>query len=181
MYDIFLSYAHLDDTPINHRYGWITRFHQRLNKQLAMEMGRKVHIYRDAQLNPCELLWPTIAEKIADSAIFLIISTPRYHTSLSCSKEVKYFTEIHGSPPLIGNTTTSRILKIGKTYHPRNQQLPELQPLLSIDFFNQHELNDRIYHYWDEEDRTYGELVSQLSQQLRDSLNQFYNHQATVE
>ena len=49
--DVFISYAHLDDIPLDEgAKGWITDFHKLLETRLEQTIGHDINIWRDEKL-----------------------------------------------------------------------------------------------------------------------------------
>jgi len=93
-YDIFISYAHVDDltTPDQTR-GWITTFEQFLSVLLSRRVGRigSVKIWRDPTLDGSQLFDKTIEDRIKRSAVFLAFTSCGYLASDYCQQELKWF------------------------------------------------------------------------------------------
>lgn len=49
--DLFISYAHIDNQPLNpEEKGWVSRFHASLEALLSMRLGQTAKIWRDDKL-----------------------------------------------------------------------------------------------------------------------------------
>lgn len=97
-YDIFISYARVNDQrPPGHPdiKGWVTLFHEYLEKELAERFGRsgKVEIWRDTRnMGGNTVFDDEIRESIEESAIFLALTSLGYVSEESyCPKELKRF------------------------------------------------------------------------------------------
>ena len=50
-YDIFISYAHLDDrSPFGDEKGWVDLLHERLSVLVSQALGSEVRIWRDGHV-----------------------------------------------------------------------------------------------------------------------------------
>lgn len=94
-YDIFISYAHLDNMKMpGQQQGWIELFYQSLNLKLAQHVGKldAVKIWWDTnKLNGSKLFDTSIEEAIKKSAIFISLISPGYLKSEYCKKEMDLF------------------------------------------------------------------------------------------
>jgi hypothetical protein len=89
-YDIFISYAHID----NQSDGWIERFYKKLSPLLAQRVGRmdKVKIWWDSKkLDGSIMFDDSIREGIKHSAIMICLLSPGYLASEYCKKELELF------------------------------------------------------------------------------------------
>src|SRR5205085_12516356 len=90
--DIYISYAHLDNQKLSgERYGWVDRFHETLELQLAKLLGREgqVKIWRDAKLRGGDDFSAATASQIAASRLFIPILSPAYVQSPYYLRELK--------------------------------------------------------------------------------------------
>jgi hypothetical protein len=92
-YDIFLSYAHLDNQGLGNNAGWIERFYQHLDVLLRQLLGTNdVRIWWDHQkLDGTKLFDQSIQAGINGSAIFLCLTSRGYLNSHYCHKELDLF------------------------------------------------------------------------------------------
>ena len=105
-FDIFVSYAHVDDQPLidavgERPTGWVATLVRHLKTELAQKIGRAeaVSVWFDAHnLRGHHTLVDEIAARLERSAIFLAILSPGYAASQWCWDEVSLFTR--GSPDL---------------------------------------------------------------------------------
>jgi hypothetical protein len=95
-YDIFISYAHVDNltTPTETK-GWITTFEEFLEVFLSRRVGEigTVKIWRDPTLDGSQLFDTTIKNRIKESALFLAFTSTGYLTSDYCHHELEWFHE----------------------------------------------------------------------------------------
>src|SRR4051794_37639418 len=94
-YDIFISYAHLDNITASHeQQGWIEQFYEDLRVSLAQRIGRldAIKIWWDnKKLDGSILFDQSIEEGIKKSAIMLSLVSPGYMESDYCKKELDAF------------------------------------------------------------------------------------------
>ena len=96
-YDIFISYAHVDDAAPGRRLGWVARFEEWLKFALGKKFGRPdvIKIWRDTRdLGGNEKFDISIYESERRSALFLALASPGYlHPESYCLKELRWFSE----------------------------------------------------------------------------------------
>lgn len=94
-YDIFISYAHLDNVAFpGQADGWIEQFYKNLNLMLAKRSGRMdvVKIWWDnKKLDGSVLFDQSIKEGIKKSAIMICLNSPGYVASDYCKQELDTF------------------------------------------------------------------------------------------
>ncbi len=94
-YDIFISYAHLDNATLpGQADGWIKQFYENLNLMLAKRFGRMgmVKIWWDSKkLDGSVLFDHSIEEGIKKSAIMICLNSSSYAQSDYCQKELELF------------------------------------------------------------------------------------------
>ena len=92
--DLFVSYAHVDDLPLEPgRPGWVTTLVNSLNSLLAQRLGRgeSISLWMDHQLPGHVELTPEIESKLGESSVLLIVLSPAYLASTWCLKEMSFF------------------------------------------------------------------------------------------
>jgi len=95
-YDIFISYAHVDNATADEgETGWVTAFREHLDVQLSKRVGRigAVKVWQDPKLEGGQLFDQTIKNSIDRAALFLALTSTGYLASDYCRQEVKWFTE----------------------------------------------------------------------------------------
>jgi len=125
--DIFISYAHLDDKPLDEgAKGWITDFHTLLETRLEQTIGHEILIWRDAKLTGNEVFAAEIESQLPSLKLMVSIITPRYLDSDWCKREMAAFYKaaIESGGISIGNK--SRLFKIVKT--PVDREVIERLP-----------------------------------------------------
>ena len=91
-YDIFISYAHIDNQPLDAGLkGWVETLHERLRVRLAQLLGEEARIWRDLKLQGNDVFADTLTEHIAKAAILVSIISPRYVKSEWCLRELNEF------------------------------------------------------------------------------------------
>ena len=89
-YDIFISYAHVDNLAVEGEMKWVEQFHKQLEIALAKRIGRVglVKIWRDKRLEGDQLFDETIQKNIDNSALFLALTSNGYLASDYCKDEL---------------------------------------------------------------------------------------------
>ncbi len=92
-YDIFISYAHDDDTAFPGQPGWVTQFHAYLENWLINRRdlnGLKIWV-DTAGLRGNTDFDREIQQAIENSALFLVIHSRKYQRSAYCAQELEWF------------------------------------------------------------------------------------------
>lgn len=135
--DLFISYAHIDDQPLNvGDLGWITRFHMTLAALLSMRLGSQAKIWRDEKLQGNDVFGDEIVAQFNQSAVFVSILSSRYLNSEWCTREMREFCECaQRSGGLVVDNKT-RVFKVIKTPVDAQTSLPPvIQNVLGYEFF----------------------------------------------
>ncbi len=93
-YDIFVSYAHVDNAPLeDEEDGWVTKLHASLMALIPQKIGRAdgFSIWRDLKLGGNDEFADTLDAAFRRSALMLTILTPSYLASTWCLKELDGF------------------------------------------------------------------------------------------
>ncbi len=133
--DIFISYAHIDDRPLDDVKGWVTTLHERLNDRLAMLLGSELKIWWDQREQNNQYLIGMIGERVSNTLLMVSIVTPRYVNSDWCRAEVREFCERADQTGGIVIGNQPRVFKVIKTPISAEHDPEELNGLLSYDFF----------------------------------------------
>lgn len=132
-YDIFISYAHLDNQPlVSGEQGWVSKLHEVLAIRLSMLQGEKASIWRDKRLRKNEIFDNSIAEAVGSTKLFLSVVTPRYIRSEYCRQELSAFTQRSA----VGTDGRSRIFKVLKTPVPLQEHPDPMKNILGYEFYN---------------------------------------------
>lgn len=146
--DIFISYAHLDNQPLDEGLdGWVETLHERLGIRLSQLLGEEVSIWRDPKLQGNDYFADSLVTRISRAAILISILSPRYVKSEWCMREINEFSkaaELRGGLR-VGNS--SRLFKIIKTYIPLEEQPQSLQPMLGYEFYEYDSALDRAKEF----------------------------------
>ncbi len=126
--DVFISYAHLDDKPLDEgAKGWITDFHRLLETRLEQTIGYDINVWRDERLTGNEEFATGIDTELIALKVLVSIITPRYLDSPWCKRELVSFYESAARNGGVTVGSKSRIFKIVKTPVDKNviENLPE--------------------------------------------------------
>jgi hypothetical protein len=127
-YDIFISYAHVDNlTPTGKKNGWVNFFHKYLEFYLARKSGRygQITIWRDKNLDGTQLFDDVISQKIRSSALFVALASKAYYESNYCRSELKdFFSTAKGNPELLKVGDRCRIVHVLLQNIPHTDWLP---------------------------------------------------------
>ena len=115
--------------------GWVTAFVQKL-KELLLERDREFTVWNDPRLLTGEDFNLSIAEAIANSAVFLSLLSPAYDNSTYCKQEVSTFRELRHPAFGILAGTMSRFQAIVMENVAKDRWPPELRTTSPYCFFN---------------------------------------------
>ena len=114
--DVFISYAHLDDKPLDESAkGWVSDFHKMLKTRLEQTIGHDINVWRDERLTGNEIFAPEIEAQLPKLKVMVSIITPRYVESDWCKRELNYFYKAADQNGGVAIGNKSRIFKIIKT------------------------------------------------------------------
>lgn len=135
-HDIFISYAHIDDTPIMEgESGWVTEFHKSLDALIKQILGDEPKIWRDPKLQGNDYFSDTLVDALPRAALLVSIISPRYVKSQWCIKELERFSSGAEKSGGIRISDKSRIFKVMKTLVPQENHPAPLDKLLGYEFF----------------------------------------------
>ena len=136
-WDIFISYAHIDNQHYSDiPQGWIDYLQERLEIRLAQLLGRTPNIWRDRKKLRGNLEFQDqINDDLAKVAVFVAVLSPRYLESTSCRAEVEAFTRAAEQQGGIRRGNTHRVFKVIKTEIPREAHPAGWQSLLGYEFY----------------------------------------------
>jgi hypothetical protein len=143
-YDVFLSYAHIDNEPvIEGDPGWVDFFEGLLRGRLRVRLGSaEVRIFRDPRLQLLGEFSEQLVQTLNSSAAFIGILSPRYVESDWCIREIEKFCELTGN---------NRIIKIVKTAYdqpgPESKAraiLDKVKNILECRFYNEDEQSGKF-------------------------------------
>ena len=100
-YDLFISYAHVDDAPV---FGakWVSALVQDLRNLLAQKLGRQEAFsmwWDEMDLRGNHAVTPEIRATLQQSATLLLVLSPGYLASQWCRQEKDLFFEVLGGKP----------------------------------------------------------------------------------
>jgi hypothetical protein len=134
--DIFISYAHIDDTPLmDGAEGWVSEFHRSLDALVKQILGDEPTIWRDPKLQGNDYFSDTLVDSLPQTAVLVSILSPRYLKSEWCLRELETFTSAAESSANVPGDDKSRIFKVVKTLVPYEIQPSPLDKLLGYEFF----------------------------------------------
>ncbi len=135
-HDIFISYAHVDDTPLmEEEAGWISIFHKTLDALIKQIAGDELDIWRDPKLQGNDYFSDTLVNALPKTSVLVSVLSPRYVKSEWCLKELETFTQAAEASDGVRAGDKSRIFKVLKTFVPRESHPPPLDHLLGYEFF----------------------------------------------
>lgn len=153
--DVFISYAHLDDKPLDENAkGWVTDFHKLLQTRLGQTIGHDVNVWRDERLTGNEVFGPEIEAQLPKLKVMVSIITPRYVQSDWCKHELNFFYKAADENGGVAIGNKSRIFKIVKT--PVDEEAIEQLPGDMQKIF--HDILDYKFYRWEPETGRFKEL-----------------------
>jgi len=81
---VFISYAHLDNKPIQDQPGWVDLFDETLSVYLSELLGGEAAIWRDQKLDGNDYITETILARLCNANVIVAIVSPRYIKSEWC-------------------------------------------------------------------------------------------------
>jgi hypothetical protein len=157
-FDIFVSYAHVDDQPLPpSREGWVTTFTACVKTRLAQKLGRNdaYQLWMDHELRGGQPITPHILDKVQRSAMLLLVLSPGYIASTWCKRELETFdafiaagqarrvfvveldpVDEADSPPALADLKRSRFWtadRISGTPHPLGNPVPDSEYYSAVD------------------------------------------------
>lgn len=163
--DIFISYAHIDNQPLNpDDKGWVSLFDYALKNRLAQILGREADVWRDRKLKGIDVLDDEILSQFPNLKVFISILSPRYFNSDYCKLELKEFLEAaqHSGGLHIG--TKSRVVPVVKTPVDMDLLQKEFKGALGYNFFAEDDSGRFREFGWDGE----SESITKLKRKIDD-------------
>ncbi|MHC4538431.1 MAG: toll/interleukin-1 receptor domain-containing protein [Planctomycetota bacterium] len=93
-HDVFVSYAHVDDEPIDKGDGWVTTLVSKLNRLLDQNLGQRSSLWIDRKLARHVQITPEILNTLEKTATLLVVLSPAYLKSDWCERERATFLKI---------------------------------------------------------------------------------------
>jgi hypothetical protein len=136
--DVFISYAHIDNQPLDaDQQGWITELNRRLKIRLSEFLGEDAKIWRDPKLGGNDEFAAEIEEKLRSSKILVSVLSPRYIKSDWCRRELHNFYEAYQQKNALKVNNKYRIFNVIKLPIPLERYPEEVRPMLGFEFFEQ--------------------------------------------
>jgi hypothetical protein len=175
VYDIFISYAHVDNVPTSwENLGWIEKFYKDLDTLLTKRIGRPgiIKIWWDnKKLDGSIMFDDSIEEGIKQSAIMVCLNSPSYVGSDYCNKELDlFYNKVKQEPAGLKVGGRSRILNVLLYNIPFKDWPAELSGTSGFPFHDAKDPDD----YGDPLDTNTPEFRNQL-QNLRDAIIKLIN------
>ena len=134
--DVFVSYAHLDDTALgDDRKGWVSKLHETLDRRLAQLLGKPPRIWRDPKLHGNDVFADALVERLQQRRRARVgrLSALR-EVGMDHARSDRVLQGRRGAGG-VQIHDKSRIFKVLKTPVPLDQQRPPLPSLLGYEFF----------------------------------------------
>ncbi len=128
-YDVFISYAHVDDEPLpGAAKGWVATFVGGLKNKLNQELGRRgaYRLWMDYELRGNDAVTPKIHEILDGASTLVLFLSKGYLASTWCREELKRFAERLG--PNVGQVF---VVALG----PVDETLDSISDLKKYDFW----------------------------------------------
>jgi hypothetical protein len=167
-YDIFISYAHLDDrSPFGDEKGWIDLLHERLSVLVSQALGYDVRIWRDGHnLQGNDQLQGAIGEGVTRALLLIPIISPRYVQSDWCNREMATFHAAEPPPQVAKPGFRSRVFKVVKTplpEHLKNLEPEPIRNLIGYQFYGEDESDGQLHEFSsDPKDKSYWKTLNRL-------------------
>ncbi|HKS39531.1 MAG TPA: TIR domain-containing protein [Blastocatellia bacterium] len=179
-YDIFISYAHIDNQPLDAGLkGWVETLHERLRVRLAQLLGEEARIWRDLKLQGNDVFADTLTQHIAKAAIMVSIISPRYVKSEWCLRELNEFCRLAEMKAGLKIGDKLRIFKVVKTHIPHEQHPNVLQGSLGYEFYEYDQARNRAKEFSSEivpaRDIRYWEKLDDLAYDIKQLIETLRN------
>lgn len=180
-YDIFISYAHLDNkTPTEREKGWVELFKINLEITLDQMLGRVGQFkfwFDNRNLDGSMLFDNRIKQGIEESAIMLCISSPSYFNSKYCTKERNWFIDKADKEPFgIQVEDRHRMVNLFLNQIPRAEWPEDYQGRTGFPFYDAGSKQDLGIRYLPD-DPAYIRTLNQLAQAIYPLLRGIAAHQ----
>lgn len=175
-YDIFISYAHLDDrSPFGDAKGWIDQLHERLSILASQAIGSELRIWRDGHnLQGNDELQGAIGEGVTTSLLLIPIISPRYVQSDWCNREMDAFHAAEPPPQAAAPGFRSRVFKVIKTPlpdHLKNLEPEPIRNLIGYQFYGEDESDGQLHEFSsDPKDKSYWTMLNRLVSDITKTL-----------
>lgn len=137
-FDVFISYARVDDSTPDHGPGWVARFHRHLEVALCKKVGRldAIKIWRDVrEISGNHLFDRTIEDAVRGSAVFVGLSSRGYLESEYCRQELQSFaSKAQQEPAGLAIGDEYRVFNVLLNNIPPRQRPPEYGRAIGFPF-----------------------------------------------
>ena len=124
-YDVFISYAHIDNVPVvDGAPGWVDTFHRHFEARLNQYLGKRARVFRDPRLQGNTVFDESLVETVKQSGVLITVVSPSFVNSEWCQREMSTFIDHATSSIGIQVGSTSRIYKVVKL-EPENESLQQ--------------------------------------------------------
>lgn len=173
-YDLFISYAHLDDrSPTGDKQGWIDLLHERLSVMVSQALGYEISIWRDGHnLQGNDELQGAIGAGVTESLLLVPVISPRYVQSDWCNREMQAFCASPPPSPGAAPGFRSRVFKVIKTplpEHLKNLEPEQVRNLTGYQFYGETDGEEREFSSGPE-DKAYWDMFNRLKSQITKTL-----------
>lgn len=134
-FDVFVSYAHVDNAADEHQKGWVAKLHEELDRRLTQLIGKPTRIWRDPELEGNHVFEEVLVDRVRRAAVLLSVVSPRYVRSEWAMRELNEFWKAAEQQGGVRIRDRSRIFKVLKTPVRLDEQSPQLRSLLGYEFF----------------------------------------------
>lgn len=172
-HDMFLSYAHDDDPPLDGSEGWATSLHERLMRRLRQLLANEPKIWFDQRSQENKYVVDKVGDQISNTLLLTAILSPLYANSDWCKAELNEFCQRALKTGGIEIDGFARIFCAVKTPVDVDDIPKELKMLEHFEFYKI-DANDRVIefnHQKDAKDPNYwskfNDLVEAISKTLK--------------
>ena len=166
--DIFISYAHADNTE-----GWVDQFHERLfNRLRQLDRSAPFTIWRDRKLTRADVFTDEIYGQLASSGVLISILSPNGLDSSWCQQERERFERAARSTGGLRLGNKIRAIKVTKTPSAGDRH-KDIFGTLGYEFYRR----DAETHRFNEFHPTSPEfdgLMQEISQEVYELLQQLH-------
>ncbi|HVN27834.1 MAG TPA: toll/interleukin-1 receptor domain-containing protein [Candidatus Binataceae bacterium] len=175
--DIFISYCHVDNHPIDTKGTlWVENFHRDLQGLVNTCVGRNVVIWRDRRLSGATVFSDEIADRLRSTAILVTIESPGYIESEWCTREREIFVGAAAGNGGLDIDNHRRIIRAAKVPVPLPELPDVLKPTVGFPLYSIDEQSgsaiDFLFDPRPEAEKLYRRALSLLAQSIADLLKQ---------
>lgn len=174
-YDIFISYAHPDNSAPEGQKGWVDDFHEELEAFLVRRfVHKKIAIWRDKKLQGSTRFDNRIKKVINHSALFLALVSPHYLQSDYCRKELEWFYRQAKSGPFgISVKDENRLFNILLKNIPHTSWPGELSGASGFSMHDAPEKSEESGEPLDHRDIQFNKKLRKIVDAIETTLNDF--------